>query len=74
MLFQKLASTIDASQLRFVVPFSAGLSVLCRPLIPHMLLASVHRAVVNASKGPVNFEPLSRGQQLELKPHVIDRL
>ena len=55
MLFQKLASTIDAPQLRFVVPYSAGLSVLCRPLIPHMLLVSVHHAVVDAFN-PLNAE------------------
>jgi hypothetical protein len=57
MLFQKLASTIDASQLRFVVHYSAGLSVLCSPLIPHMLLVSVQYAVVNAFKGHLNLKP-----------------
>jgi len=62
MLFQELASTIDASQLRFVIPYNAGLSVLCRPLIPHKLLVSVHHAVVNAFKGPLNLNPLTLGR------------
>jgi hypothetical protein len=62
MLFQKLASTIDASQLRFVVPYSAGLSVFRRPLVPHMLLVSVHHAVVNAFKGPLNLKPPTLGR------------
>jgi len=61
MLFQELASAIDASQLRFVVPYCAGLIVLCRPLIPHMLLVSVHHAVVNAFKGPLNLKSLTFG-------------
>lgn len=60
MLFQELTSTIDASQLRIVVPYSAGLSVLCRPLIPHLLLVSVHHAV--AFKGPLNLKSLALGR------------
>jgi hypothetical protein len=43
------------------------LSALYGPLIPHLLLASVHHMVVNAFKDAIRLEFLYPGQELEFK-------
>jgi hypothetical protein len=43
-------------------PLDANLSVLCRPLILHILPVSVQHSNVNEFNGIVNLKPLCPGQ------------
>jgi len=46
----------------YISPLTLQCWSLCRPLIPHRLLALVHRKVVNAWKYTPNLKPLRPGQ------------